>query len=86
MDWHRPRIAALSRAGVHHLAIETIPAMVSTCDLIFHETQKPLNILVLKIIFIIIYLQSEFVEKYQFELCSKYDREHDFDTIYTRVS
>ena len=26
-------------------------------------------------------LQSEYVEKYQFELCSKYDREYDFDVI-----
>ena len=30
---------------------------------------------------IIIYLQSECIEKYQFELCLKYDREHDFDAI-----
>ena len=30
---------------------------------------------------IIIYLQSECIEKYQFELCSKYDREHGFDVI-----
>ena len=30
---------------------------------------------------IIVYLQSECIEKYQFELCSKYDREHDFDVI-----
>ena len=27
----------------------------------------------------IIYLQSECIEKYQFELSSKRDREHDFD-------
>ena len=30
---------------------------------------------------IIIYLQSECIEKYQFEICSKYDREYDFDVI-----
>ena len=29
----------------------------------------------------ILYLQSECIEKYQFELCSKYDREYDFDVI-----
>ena len=29
----------------------------------------------------IIYLQSERIEKYRFELCSKYDTEHDFDVI-----
>ena len=27
----------------------------------------------------IIYLQSECIEKHYLELCSKYDREHDFD-------
>ena len=26
-------------------------------------------------------LQSECIEKYQFELCLKYDREYDFDVI-----
>ena len=26
-------------------------------------------------------LQGECIEEYQFELCSKYDREHDFDVI-----
>ena len=30
---------------------------------------------------IIIYLQSESIEKYQLELCSKYDKEYDFDII-----
>ena len=30
---------------------------------------------------IIIYLQSECIEKYNFKLYSKYDREHDFDVI-----
>ena len=30
---------------------------------------------------LIIYLQSECIEKYQFELCSKYDREYGFDAI-----
>ena len=30
---------------------------------------------------IIVYLQSECIEKYQVELCSKYDRKHDFDVI-----
>ena len=29
----------------------------------------------------IIYLQTECIEKYQFELCSKYNREYDFDVI-----
>ena len=33
----------------------------------------------------IIYLQSEYIEKYQFELCSKYDREYDFDVILESV-
>ena len=28
-----------------------------------------------------IYLQSECIERYQVELCSTYDREHDFDVI-----
>ena len=28
-----------------------------------------------------IYLQSECTEKYQVELCSKYDRERDFDVM-----
>ena len=30
---------------------------------------------------VIIYLQSECIEKYQFELCSKYDREYGFVII-----
>ena len=29
----------------------------------------------------VIYLQNECIEKYQFELCSKYDGERDFDVI-----
>ena len=29
----------------------------------------------------IIYFQSECIEKYQFNLCSKYDREYGFDVI-----
>ena len=29
----------------------------------------------------IIYLQSECIEHYQFELCSKYDREYGFDVM-----
>ena len=33
---------------------------------------------------IIIYLQSDCIEKHQFRLCSKYDREHDFDVILCR--
>ena len=31
----------------------------------------------------IIYLKSKWIEKYQIELCSKYNREHDFDGILT---
>ena len=31
------------------------------------------------------YYQSKCIEKYQFQLCSKYDREHDFDVILSRV-
>ena len=31
---------------------------------------------------IIIYPQNECIEKYQSELCSKYDREYDFDVIF----
>ena len=27
------------------------------------------------------YLQSEYIEKCQYDPCSKYDREHDFDVI-----
>ena len=34
---------------------------------------------------ITIYLQSECIEKYQFELCSKYDKERDFDLILRSV-
>ena len=30
---------------------------------------------------IIIFRKSEYIEKYQFELCAKYDREHNFDII-----
>ena len=33
------------------------------------------------LIVIIIYLQSECIERYQLELCSKYDRKYDFDVI-----
>ena len=33
----------------------------------------------------IIYLQSECIEKYQFKLYSKCDREHDFDVILGHV-
>ena len=29
-----------------------------------------------------IYLQQECIEKHQVELCSRYDREHDFDVIF----
>ena len=29
----------------------------------------------------ITYLQTECIERYQFQQCSKYDREHDFDVI-----
>ena len=32
-----------------------------------------------------IYLQSECIEKYQFELCSKYDRKYGFDVILGKV-
>ena len=35
---------------------------------------------------IIIYFQSECIQKYQFELCSKSDREYGFDVIYTWIS
>ena len=34
---------------------------------------------------IVIYFQSECIEKYQFELCSKYDTEHDL-TSYSDTS
>ena len=30
-------------------------------------------------------LQSEGVEKYRLQLCSEYDREHDFDVIFRQV-
>ena len=33
---------------------------------------------------IIIYLKNECIEKYQFELCSKYDREYGFDVIHNK--
>ena len=33
------------------------------------------------LILFVIYLQTGCIEKCQFELCSKYDREHDFDVI-----
>ena len=32
---------------------------------------------------IIIYLQSDCIEMYHVELCSRYDTEHDFDVILT---
>ena len=34
---------------------------------------------------ILLYLRSECIEKYQFEPCSKYDREYDFDLIFGQV-
>ena len=34
---------------------------------------------------IIIYRQSECIDNYQIELCSKYDREYDFDVILRQV-
>ena len=33
------------------------------------------------LVIIIIYIQNECIEKFQFQLCSKYDREHDIDII-----
>ena len=33
----------------------------------------------------IIYVQSEYIEKYQFDLGSKYDREYGFDVIFGKV-
>ena len=36
-------------------------------------------------IIIIIYRQSECIDKYQIELCSKCDREYDFDVILRQV-
>ena len=38
----------------------------------------------MRIIFII-YLHNEYIEKYQFNLCLKYDREHEFDIILEQV-
>ena len=43
-----------------------------------------INFLII-IIIIIIYRQSECIDKYQIELCSKYDREYDFDVILRQV-
>ena len=40
-----------------------------------------INYIIIMIIIIIIYHQSECIDKYQIELCSKYDREYDFDVI-----
>ena len=34
---------------------------------------------------IVIYLQSECIEKCQVEVCSKYDREYDFEVILGKV-
>ena len=34
-----------------------------------------------EILFVIIYLQSEYIEKFELELCSKYDRERNSDVI-----
>ena len=31
------------------------------------------------------YLQNECIKNYKFELCSKYDREYDFDVILGQV-
>ena len=39
------------------------------------------NQILMYIIDVILYLHNECIEKNQFELCSKYDREHDFDVI-----
>ena len=36
-------------------------------------------------IIIIKYCQSECIDKYQIELCSKYDREYDFDILLRQV-
>ena len=33
----------------------------------------------------IICLKSKWIEKYQVDLCSKYNREHDFDVILTLI-
>ena len=40
-------------------------------------TSRAIRVLVL--ISIIIYRQNEYIGKYWLELCSKYDREHDFE-------
>ena len=42
-------------------------------------------IIIIIIIIIKIYRQSECIDKYQIELCSKYDREYRFDVILRQV-
>ena len=37
------------------------------------------------IIIVITYRHSECIDKYQIELCSKYDREYDFDVLLRQV-
>ena len=41
--------------------------------------------IIIIIIIIIIYRQSECIDKYQIKLCSKYNREYDFDVILRQV-
>ena len=35
---------------------------------------------------IVVYLGSELIQKYQFKLCSKYYREHDFEVVLTQIA
>ena len=48
---------------------------------ILHQIKKS-GMLCIFICFIL-YLKSKYIEKYRFELCSKCDREHEFDVILT---
>ena len=50
-----------------------------------HELIVRICINYIIIIIIITYRQSECIDKYQIELCSKYDREYDFDVILRQV-
>ena len=49
------------------------------CNIIANSIVK--NRFIVTLYLDIIYLQSECIEKYQFELYSKYDKEHDSDVI-----
>ena len=54
--------------------------LTDPCNLTIIPYQR--NLAVVRVNLIINYLQSECIEKYQFKLCSKYDREYGFDVLH----